>query len=518
MRIIYLTLKKEKMAKRTVYCRIDQWLKKTDPELFAAFDDLCALHILKPKPAGGITFLYPTDEAYRKEIIDNSIGTSEEQTQAEKMLKSLVLQLHLPDANSFQTYSDDIPNTLGIHTPISEVKGATVSFNGDLTASVAKNFAPRGDRVNMAVWELKGKDRLPIDGNKALGTHTKRGKKEGGMRKPITDRVEFAKLIEEKFRNYAITNKILECDPYLESLVSFLVWAKGSDRTDLLRSVLICCSPKWRPSFYIAFQPYSDAHLISDAEFTAWQNETMGYCFVENPAKYYLAAFKDINSDEKDCCASAESRTKLRSAIEKKRQEILKTIAKSTLSTNLQKLYTDLAASNSIGELSNVYPATLSAYLQSNPEHKAVQEEIRFLMGRAFSDLTSSGYGPEEFCTAHKQLVDILEHRYNFKSGFRSCMCFNTELQTSGTSWYSGPFALLRSNYLLYTAAPNGESSVPDDVNAVFEKDVTPSAIVMVDTVSQDWAAANAVANSMRGSDKCSVVKRMLELTQKASS
>lgn len=505
------------MAKRSVFCRIDQWLEKKDPALFEAADHLCVMHTLKPRPGGGVTFLYPLDKKYREDIIKGSIGDSDEQIMAEKMFKSLVLQLHLPDVGAFQTFSDDIPNALGFQTMVGSVKGSSVSFSGDLSASPAKDFQPRGDRNNMSVWELEGKDHLPVDGSKALGTHTKKKNQKGGGRKAITDRVAFARHIEDRFRYYAVEGKLNECDPYAEALASLFVWLKGNGKLDVLRSLLTCCSPKWRPSFYIVFQPYSNGkELLSSSDFTSWQNETLGYCLVDSPAQYYLSSFSDLNSEAKDQCAKPESRAAVRDAIEGERQRLLGSLSKVRLAGELQQVYSSVSANNRIGALDNIYPQPLADYYRANPEDKAVQEEIRLLIGNAFDDLESSGLNAEEFKSAHREIVDIVEHRLNFQSGYRVCMLFNLDLQSQGVMWYSGPFALLRSSYFLYLGAPQGESSAPRDVQAVMPNEVDPSALVMVDIVAQDWALAQATAGKMTVSDKRSAVQRTLELTARA--
>lgn len=483
---------------RKVFCTVSKWLEQEDPALYEAIDDLCALHYLKPRSDAGITFLYPDDKKYRDDIIKSAMGDSEEQLKGERMVKSLILYIHLSDAGAFVQYGSDIPNALGHKVKVAKTSGASVELADGVSITPDKDFESRGDRKNMAVWRIS-KGHMALEGEQATFEHAKRGKKvKGGKaRQAFANRVDFASKVEASFQHYASKGKLAECDPYAESLLSLFCWLKHSDKTPLLRALLGCTGACWRTSFYIVFQPYKTSdHLVDDSTFVQWQSETMGFCFANHPAASLLDFYKNLDAkDEKDMLSSATNRKTYQGLQDAERKRLFQFAGKSTLGSALTELYKSVSSSNSLGDSQNLYPQVLAEYYQRHTDMKAYQEEVRFIIGNAFSDM-ESGLPVEEYVSAHKEICKVLKHRLNFDGGVQRLSLFNTDLQPSSVFWYSGPYALLRSTHFLFAGSAESDESRkvlgPDDIPEPDE------ANTKVDTVGSDWALTRGRAEAMK--------------------
>ena len=489
----------KKAGSRTTFCSIVKWLEYEDESFFGGLDALCTIHNLKPKPnSSGITFLYPEDEKYRQSIIKAQLGNSDVQLEAEKKVKALVLHMNLPNAGAFLQNQKDIPNALGNKVKVIKTSGNSVELEGGVTIVPDPNFAPRSDRENMSVWRIT-KGEMSLTGEKATyenSKKSKKGAKDGkditGGRGPIVNRAQFAKFIEEKFRQYAMRGTLVKCDPYLESLVSLYSWLKLSAQAgdqaadELLYSILASTGPTWRVEFYNVFQPYKDrGHLVPDTVFSQWQEETQGYCFVSDLASTYLKMFDLLDKCETkrpELCFSKEGRTKIREAQDKVRGKLFAEAGLTSLAGNMVAAYRELIENNTINGVGPVYPEYLHKYYRENPDVKFIQEEIHLLIGTAFNDIESESSSVEEYVRSHLELCNVLTVRLNFRGSVRDCTLFNADHHLTGIFWYSGPFALLRSTNFLFIGSPEGDTS-----RTAMDTNIEPNSVTVMDTASHEW-------------------------------
>lgn len=144
--------------KMNKFPRILDFIQAHHPDLYSIFDDLALVSSLTPKRgASGITFLLP-DASYIKELRKQTEGSDPEV--ATDMLFSLIIPMYIPDAKSWDSYKDDIPNLLNKKVEVSAVGSGEIKLKkGSLTLN--KKFKPfsrsgTSNRGNMAVWDLKG--------------------------------------------------------------------------------------------------------------------------------------------------------------------------------------------------------------------------------------------------------------------------------------------------------------------------------------------------------------------------
>lgn len=204
-------------TKLKVFCSLPVFLEQEDKDLYYAIRAMCALGQLVPKGGvKGITFLYPQDAAYRKEII--SAAFSENQEKAYQMIQSLIIPMYIPTIGEFNKYKDDIPNKLGNRIEIGTGAGVSLIGGGVLTP-YSKFKAAKGK--NIAVYNLKGK--IPVDGkkstNKYVGKDLSKSARGGGhtdspsslQRHDVQDR--FTCLLEGRSKNVMA-----------ERVVSYMLW------------------------------------------------------------------------------------------------------------------------------------------------------------------------------------------------------------------------------------------------------------------------------------------------------
>lgn len=137
------------------FCQLGQAIKAADPELYQALDDLCLLPMLRAGP-NGVTFLYPTDKALRKLIIDSTYSKTPEV--AVKLVKALILR------SCFKKPSD-------IHGVVSNALNQLVEVKdgkwGSFTFAPATNADMFDHRGLSAMLNLVGKGPIPVTGTMA---------------------------------------------------------------------------------------------------------------------------------------------------------------------------------------------------------------------------------------------------------------------------------------------------------------------------------------------------------------
>jgi hypothetical protein len=168
------------MPKLKKFCKITRYIEQIDGELSQMIADLCLDRLFIPRGVNGITFLYPKEPSYRKEIIASAYSDNPEK--AIQMLESLIVLDYLPRPGDFVLKKDDIPNSLRQKIEITSADASSVKLACGAILKPDPGFAPISTRENMAVYYLTG-TQIPLNGSKATmkyaskrrGTKTKGG-------------------------------------------------------------------------------------------------------------------------------------------------------------------------------------------------------------------------------------------------------------------------------------------------------------------------------------------------------
>jgi hypothetical protein len=152
------------MPKLKKFCKITRYIEQIDGELAQMITDLCLDRLFIPRGVNGITFLYPKEPAYRKEIISAAYSNNPEK--AIQMLESLIVLDYLPRPGDFVLKKDDIPNSLRQKIEVTSADATSVKLSCGAVLKPDLGFAAISTRENMAVYNLTGKQ-IPLDGPKA---------------------------------------------------------------------------------------------------------------------------------------------------------------------------------------------------------------------------------------------------------------------------------------------------------------------------------------------------------------
>ena len=160
------------------FCKITRYIEQIDGELARVISDLCLDRLFIPRGGNGITFLYPAEKDYRKDIIKSAY--SNEPENAIQTIESLIITDHLPRPGDFVLKKDDIPNLLRQRIEVTSADASSVKLACGGTLHVDPGFVAINSRENMAVYHLKGKGRIPLDGPRATMKYAKIRSKLGG--------------------------------------------------------------------------------------------------------------------------------------------------------------------------------------------------------------------------------------------------------------------------------------------------------------------------------------------------
>jgi hypothetical protein len=249
------------------FCRLTKYLEKIDPQLYQAIDDLCIGHYFKPPRTGGITFLYPANDKYRKKIVNAAY--SNDPDVAVNMLKSLLVASAYNDP---QEMTGELVNLLNQKIQISSSDEKQVKLENGLVLTRDPKFIPMSGRDNMSVFILKGDKEIPLDGPKAdfSGESVKRGGQlcETSKKSDLYSLLEtvYARDIKEK-NNIYVKKVFLQLKYLLDGGASSseLLDYLGNDEISDSYLLDMYCNKSHSKCFGILYKALSESHAEVDA-------------------------------------------------------------------------------------------------------------------------------------------------------------------------------------------------------------------------------------------------------------
>ena len=265
------------------------WLKYFDKELYEAIDDQGISGILKPRFGSTLTFLYPAEESYRKDIIAKLNGA--DATIGVNMIQAHVIKDMLADPAEWLEKKDNIPNALGQKVELSgESSNKSVVLANGANLTLNKDFKSRDD--NIAVWDYKGKSPMPLDGKpaefvkrvpKPPGAGKKRKTAMGGSGRPVFPRkCVLAKRLQDQavcLLREGSWQGLQESNPFTAAVVSLHDYVKRK-HSEKLDEFNLLCEPNSVAAFYAIVMPYSKTSYFDNAIIESWLQETRGVCMI----------------------------------------------------------------------------------------------------------------------------------------------------------------------------------------------------------------------------------------------
>lgn len=247
------------------FCRLTKYLEAIDKDLHQTLDDLCLFSLFSLRGKRGVTFLYPTDKAYRKKIIDLAYSNTPEK--AIDMIKALVLMDYLPKPVDFKNKKDDIPNSLRKKVEVEDADNTSVKLKGGFKLTLASDFIPMRSDDAVCVYKLTGKGELPVSGvpsNMKYSQGTSggyRGGAESSSKKAIND------FVERTYIN----------DPRCKLVYKFIMGAvykavlENNNDDEIMKIYSGLCASA-RAEYYLIVAPFANVNPYWDNENSILQN------------------------------------------------------------------------------------------------------------------------------------------------------------------------------------------------------------------------------------------------------
>jgi len=430
------------------HCSILNYIKHENSELYELVQDLCIGRIFNPRRGTpGITFLHP-DKSLLSQIKKMADGDNPEEAVA--AIQSLVLLDYLPANSDFDDKKSDIPTFLRKKLPVASVSGAKVTLSNGAELTVDKKFKVRGDRSNMAVYNLT-KKLVPTDTEPATFVNAKKGKNskvKGGADFQRTKVALFEDVVtkqcEGKNRDYA-----------METLVSLVQYLK---MTNSAKHLDVCSQLSWDTlaTLAIVLQPYRNVEdectyiTASDfAEFSTLYSRggelSSVYAYVINPHTTY----KEM----------------MESAVDSKAQNAVKAIAEEVFDkTAKANVPVELAAGYKKASSRNVFPVnSVRAKVLQNNKLAMAESELR-VMSAVLLDNCTDVLDKNEF-------MDLFKFRCNLNAPY--VVNSREQIQTSNIGFfYSVALLISRSSGFIHLPCmPGSALSEIHDLNVFISLD-----------------------------------------------
>ena len=394
--------KKQQLSK---YCRIFQWVEAQDADFAQAIRDLCLEGALSPGGrSSGVTFLYPKEKVYRKEIIDATYADADE---AEKLVQSLIV----PDALVASADFNRRPNgsRLGVKYAVESADSSKVKLAGGVELALAEDFHPMSRRAgDIAVW-IVTKGRLPLTGDAYKAPSGERKDKQGGARVArggavdgtLNDRQVLAATVEGDFDRCMRADRCHTHNPYLGKVVSLLNFLKAR-APETLATVLPLLDYDPVVCFYLLVEPYKSTgeFLIQDALLFGdggWNGaDAYGSAVKEFEAFFAMKPAGDSQAYVfRDRAAAAAQ-------IDKVRQSIGSTQSGRQGPQLVQEAYAAFVSQNAVQGMGPILPdATIRAL---GGAKKLWQDEFRFVVHAALEEMRAAPYSTDTFASIVRDL------------------------------------------------------------------------------------------------------------------
>ena len=228
------------------FCGITKFIQQNDKDLHQALDDLCLFGLFRPR-GRGVTFLYPSDKAYRKKIIDHAYSNNPEK--AVDMVRALVLLDYLPSPADFKNKKDDISNALHKKLEVDSADAKEVKLKSGHKLVIEATYKHLRDGDPVALYTMSGKGELPTTGTAATMKYnnSKSDIRTGG--KQMSDAVSITQFVENL---YIAGNKNI----YKAVVCLIYKAAAANNSDDVIEEIYgrICATA--RASFYNILRPW----------------------------------------------------------------------------------------------------------------------------------------------------------------------------------------------------------------------------------------------------------------------
>lgn len=369
------------------YCRITNYLDATDPSLMTIIHGLCADGYFNPKGKNGITFLLPTDKAFRATLEKLAYSDKiEDADKARDMLAALVIRDVFKSPSDWK--SREVANSL-LPPQVVEVDSATakeVVFKSGARAQIDEKFKDSSKKQNLAVWKLSGEIPVTTDRPAQNQQKRKKGSYDPGPLSQTTERHKIALVVENDYAMQYQSKK--SHDVFCEYSLSLLKYIRDEhkDENTLLNVLPMLAFDQL--DFYFLVEPHrkSGEFLLSDSIINGWWSQHRQLTGIE--CSKLIEELQQLKGKEG---LVYTDRKRLIEKIASLRQKLFQSITSRPrdIVTELSKCYAELETENKIGGEGPVFPSYLAEFYRKNPGLKMLHDELRYVAHGRFKQLES---------------------------------------------------------------------------------------------------------------------------------
>lgn len=408
------------MPKLKKFCRITKFLEQNDKELYQTLDDLCLFGLFRTH-GRGVTFLYPTDKAFKKKIVDAAYSDHPEK--AVDMIRSLVLLDFLASPKDFESRKDDIPNASRKRLEVASTDSKSVTLKSGHKLTIESKFLPIRSNDPVAIYNLSGKGELPSGPASTMKYAAK--KKNGGYYGGGVSKASLVDFVETTYDTANKTGDKVKKNIYKAFMSYLYKHALNTNDDDVIQRVFNGMCASARASFYVLVCPYSseDPYQISD--------------LINRVVDFGERARDDVNTAINDCMGKYNDlRNKI---IDKGREKLIGTIGSRTDAT-------DEARNKILSQLDTSADLRTLLYSAYNNDENRIAKDV-FTVYCFLSAGSKEDQDIKYFNTCFRYIV---KHIYN---DLKSVLSHNRDLAFSLTLYLN----LIKSDAFIYEPFKNTE-------------------------------------------------------------
>lgn len=479
-------------TRNNVYTSLCKYVEATNPKLYQLFELCDDLRLLSSMPRGGMTLLLPSPKAVEKiqgmmesndatliglgcnilrahllnRVIPANVPITAEQIK-DYQLPSHPIAVAISNANQITITLGGTSYTLDYVPVTFASRDVTVwKYQDSVTDPVYDTapVAPRSENIR----SRRVVDKVPEDA--ADGSRKRRTRKgvDGGFLpgEDLKSQVRFSVAVtaENEFVYRASASASADArNVYLSYISSFAQFMHLKHKETFYEIILPLITFR-ATDFYAIFEPHRVAnhteYCVADNLIAEWWSTGVKPSAVDVKAfhRFIDKCFADAPSAPgAPAIYDAQARAKLFEIADTKRQTIMQVTANSMIAM-IQKEYTDLAKSNTLGAVANVFPASLADAYAVAPWLKFAQDEIANSVDPILEDFIEnpSKFNMQDYIRAIG-LIGNLYHASDEERDGARVLCSTAKLAHNARAITSELKHFLNSTNFLHIPAPSSE-------------------------------------------------------------
>ena len=390
-----------KKSEPSQYTNIEQFLRSNYPEIAELFDYCELFNATLTQREDGITFLIP-DKKYITKLRQMAYSTnSDDISKSCNALLSLVMRRAL--LKPAEWLADDIadkrfpPQKITAQISLENPKAVNLQSGGKTYATIELDDKAKFAFRKIAVWHIvDGQMRDEMDAPAQM----KRRKFPGRTRQEPRDvSGGDAAEVRESVRKHILLCAMKDFEhmdsaaadatafayyasPFVTYTISFAKFMHANYKDVFVQRILPLLHCR-ATDFFIVFEPYCNSGFIPEENIAEWW-ATFQYNthLLEDLIKYRGWLDKCLAEAPQTCDAAIYTRSAdLINVIDGVRVQLSSALQnKQKIAAEIFQVYDNLASTNKIDDIANIFPQPLAEHYKEHPRAKLIQDELSFVV------------------------------------------------------------------------------------------------------------------------------------------